>query len=82
MAPRCVALGPKAGWRITRVGGGGERLAQVRVRLSAATRLAEADGYNVHAGVYVPARARATLETLCKYVLAPATCPRPPHRGR
>jgi hypothetical protein len=54
-----VALGPKAGWRITHVGAGGEHLAAVRVPPSEGTLLAETDGYNVHAGVFVPARARA-----------------------
>ena len=39
---------------------------------SPATPLAEADGFNVHAGVVVHARARATLERACKYI------PRPP----
>jgi hypothetical protein len=43
----------------------------VRVPPDAATLLAEADGYNVHAGVFVPARARATLERLCRYMLRP-----------
>jgi len=66
-----VALGPKAGWRITHVGDGGEHVAAVRVPPSAATLLAEADGYNVHAGVFVHARARATLERVCKYILRP-----------
>ena len=54
-----VALGPKAGWRITHVGAGGEHLAAVRVPPSEGTLLAETDGYNVHAGVFVPARAHA-----------------------
>jgi hypothetical protein len=66
-----IALGPKAGWRITRVGAGGPHLATVRVPPSLATLLAEADGYNVHAGVFVPAYARGALERLCRYILRP-----------
>ena len=69
-----VALGPKAGWRITHVGAGGPHTAAVRVPPSAATLLAEADGYNVHAGVFVHARARPTLERVCKYILRPPLC--------
>ena len=65
-----VALGPKAGWRITHVGAGAEHRASVRVPPSAATLLAEADGFNVHAGasgcLCVHARARATLERVCE----------------
>ena len=50
-------------------------MAAVRVPPSAATLLAEADGFNVHAGasgcLCVHARARATLECVCKYILRP-----------
>jgi hypothetical protein len=67
-----VALGPKAGWRIARVGAGGASPAAVRVPASAAELLADKDGYNVHAGTYVPAHARDELERLCRYILRPA----------
>jgi hypothetical protein len=66
-----IALGPKAGWRITHVGAGGPHLAPVRVPPSEGTLLAEADGFNVHAGVFVPAYARGALERLCRYILRP-----------
>jgi hypothetical protein len=59
-----VALGPKAGWKIARVGAGGASPAAVRVPPSASELLADKDGYNVHAGTYVPAHARDKLERL------------------
>jgi hypothetical protein len=67
-----VALGPKAGWKIARAGAGGASPAAVRVPASASERLADKDGYNVHAGTYVPAHARDKLERLCRYILRTA----------
>ena len=61
-----IALGPKRGWRVGRVG-------DEPVLLGARRGLcAEAEGYNVHAEVRVGAGDRPGLERLCRYLLRPA----------
>jgi hypothetical protein len=59
-----IAVGPRAGWRVLRVGG-------VPVALPPIGQCTDADGYNLHAGVQVPAGQRERLLSLCKYMLRP-----------
>jgi hypothetical protein len=59
-----IAVGPRAGWRVLRVGG-------VPVSLPPTGLCADADGDNLHAGVHVPAGQRGRLLSLCRYVLRP-----------
>jgi hypothetical protein len=61
-----IALGPKAGWRVARVGG-----APVLLAPSARGLCAEADGYNVQAAVRIDEADRSGLERLCRYILRP-----------
>jgi hypothetical protein len=63
-----IALGPRAGARVWRVGGDPEA---PRV-LSTAPRHAHLDGFDLHANVDAPAADRARLEQLCRYLLRPA----------
>ena len=60
-----VAVGPRAGCRVRRTQrlGGRER--------ALPPRCAACAGYNLHAGVAVPARDREGLERLARYVLRP-----------
>lgn len=60
-----IALGPRAGWRVERLGGEEVRLAPLGVLC------AEAEGFNVHAGVRVIAGRRERLRALCRYLLRP-----------
>ena len=65
---RRVALGPRAGARVWRVG---DELDAPRW-LSTAPRHAYLAGFDLHANVAVPAADRARLEQLCRYLLRPA----------
>jgi hypothetical protein len=64
-----IATGPKAGWRVRRVGG-------QPVLLPPAERYlcADADGFNVHAHTSVGAGHKQERERLCRYILRPALC--------
>jgi len=62
------AIGPHRGQPVPRLRG--ERNDKPRARRKG--RLcAEADGFNLHAGVYVPSWARRQLEQLCTYIARP-----------
>lgn len=61
-----VALGPRAGARVRRVGSDGDGGAVVR-----GPRQAHLEGFDLHANVWVPANDRAGLERLCRYILRP-----------
>lgn len=63
-----IALGPRAGWRVERVGAEEVRMAPLGILC------AEADGFNVHAGVRVIAGRRTRLKALCRYLLRPPLC--------
>jgi hypothetical protein len=63
-----VALGPRAGARVWRVGNDPDA-AWVR---SNASRHAQRAGFDLHANVAVPAADRTRLEQLCRYLLRPA----------
>lgn len=60
-----IALGPRAGWRVERIGDEPVQVAPCGA-LSA-----EAEGFNVHAGVRVIAGRRERLRVLCRYLLRP-----------
>jgi hypothetical protein len=60
-----AALGPRAGRRARRV----QRLGGRLVRLP--PRCATIDGFNLHAGVIVPASDRKGLERICRYLARP-----------
>ena len=60
-----AALGPRAGRRARRV----QRLGGRVVRLP--PRCATIDGFNLHAGVIVPASDRKGLERICRYLARP-----------
>ena len=64
-----IALGPKAGWRVRRMG-------DHPVLLPPGERYlcADADGFNVHAHTSVGAAHKAERERLCRYILRPALC--------
>jgi hypothetical protein len=63
-----VALGPRAGARVWRVGGDPD----APWTLSATPRHAHLAGFDLHANVEVPASDRRRLEQLCRYLLRPA----------
>jgi len=63
-----IALGPRAGGRVWRVGADPDA-PWVR---STAPRHAHLAGFDLHANVEVPAADRARLEQLCRYLLRPA----------
>jgi len=63
-----IALGPRAGARVWRVGGDPD----APWVLSTAPRHAHLDGFDLHANVEAPAADRARLEQLCRYLLRPA----------
>ena len=63
-----VALGPRAGRRVWRVGDEPD----APWMLSKAPRHAHIAGFDLHANVAVPAADRARLEQLCRYLLRPA----------
>lgn len=62
-----VALGPRAGARVRRLGDE-PHLAHV---ISRGPRQAQLDGFDRHANVWVPPNNRARLEQLCRYLLRP-----------
>jgi hypothetical protein len=64
-----IALGPKAGWRVTRLGGHPVLLPPGPRHLCA-----DSDGFNLHAHTHVGAGKRDELERLCRYILRPALC--------
>jgi hypothetical protein len=63
-----IALGPRAGARVWRLGDEPE----APWVLSAVRRHAHLAGFDLHANVAVPAADRARLEQLCRYLLRPA----------
>ena len=63
-----IALGPRAGARVWRVGDDPD----APWVLSTAPRHAHLAGFDLHANVAVPASDRARLEQLCRYLLRPA----------
>jgi putative transposase/transposase-like zinc-binding protein len=62
-----VALGPRAGARVRRLGGARDTAA-VTCR---GPRQAHLEGFDLHANVWVSANDRAGVERLCRYVLRP-----------
>jgi hypothetical protein len=62
-----VALGPRAGARVRRLGGEPD-LGHAALR---GPRQAQLDGFELHANVWVPPTDRARLEQLCRYLLRP-----------
>ena len=62
-----VALGPRAGARVRRLGDEPD-LGHVASR---GPRQAQLDGFDLHANVWVPPNDRARLEQLCRYLLRP-----------
>jgi Putative transposase len=65
---RVGVIGPAAGRALRRPG----RRAHVELAAVAKRRCAEVDGFSLHADVCVPARDRAQLERLVRYVARPA----------
>jgi hypothetical protein len=65
---RRIALGRRAGGRVWRLG----EEPDAPWVVSNAPRHAHLDGFDLHANVAVPARDRARLEQLCRYLLRPA----------
>jgi hypothetical protein len=63
-----IALGRRAGGRVWRLG----EEPDAPWVVSNAPRHAHLDGFDLHANVAVPARDRARLEQLCRYLLRPA----------
>jgi hypothetical protein len=61
-----VALGPRAGARVRRLGDGPTAATGAR-----GPRQAHVEGFNLHANVWVGAHDRARLEQLCRYLLRP-----------
>ena len=62
-----VALGPRAGARVRRLG----REVEVEDVRSRGPRQAHVEGFDLHANVWVPANDRPGLEGLCRYMLRP-----------
>jgi Putative transposase len=62
-----VALGPRAGARVRRLGDARDTAAVT----SRGPRQAHLDGFDLHANVWVSANGRAGVERLCRYVLRP-----------
>jgi hypothetical protein len=62
-----VALGPRAGARVRRVGDARDTAAVT----SRGARQAHLEGFDLHANVRVAANDRAGLERLCRYILRP-----------
>ncbi len=62
-----LALGPRAGARIARYGSPPEEVTPVTL----GPCHANVDGFDLHAGIVVPARQRERLERLCCYTLRP-----------
>jgi hypothetical protein len=63
-----IAVGPRAGQRVIRVG---DRVDPELVASGQASRCVSIAGISLHADVCVPARDRARLERLCRYVARP-----------
>jgi Putative transposase len=66
-----IALGPRAGRRVWRVG----EEPDARWVLSSPRRHAHIAGFDLHANLAVPAADRARLEQLCRYLLRPPVAP-------
>jgi hypothetical protein len=64
-----IAFGPRAGGEVRRCGASPELAALARIRRGPCH--AQSNGYDLHAGVVVPAGDRTRLERLCRYVLRP-----------
>ena len=62
-----VALGPRAGARVRRLGDARDTTTVT----SRGLRQAHLDGFDLHANVWVPAHDRAGVERLCRYILRP-----------
>jgi putative transposase len=62
-----VALGPRAGARVRRLGDE-PHLGHI---ISRGPRQAQLDGFDLHANVWIPPQNRARLERLCRYLLRP-----------
>jgi len=62
-----VALGPRAGARVRRLGDARD----TAIVTSRGPRQAHLDGFDLHANVWVSANDRAGVERLCRYVLRP-----------
>jgi putative transposase len=62
-----VALGPRAGARVRRLGDEPD----LGHATSRGPRQAQLDGFDLHANVWVPPNNRARLEHLCRYLLRP-----------
>ena len=62
-----VALGPRAGARVRRLG----EAPDTATVISRGPRQAHLDGFDLHANVWVSAHDRAGVERLCRYVLRP-----------
>jgi hypothetical protein len=63
-----IATGPRAGKRVVCLG---DRIEPEALPFSTGERCASVGGVSVHANVSVPARDRARLERLCRYVARP-----------
>jgi hypothetical protein len=63
----CVALGPRSGARVGRLGDAADR----GLVTSRGPRQAQLEGFDLHANVWVPRNDRARLEQLCRYLLRP-----------
>ena len=63
-----VATGPRGGRRVLRLG---DRIEAEELPFSEGERCASVAGVSLHANVAVPARDRARLERLCRYVARP-----------
>jgi Transposase zinc-binding domain/Putative transposase len=63
----CVALGPRAGARVRRLGDAPD----LGLVTSRGPRQAQLEGFDLHANVWVPRNDRARLEQLCRYLLRP-----------
>jgi hypothetical protein len=66
---RRIATGPRAGRRVERQG---DRIDVDALPRLSGPRCASASGVSLHANVTIPARDRARLERLCRYVARPA----------
>ena len=64
-----VALGPRAGARVRRLGDARD----TETVTSRGPRQAHLEGFDLHANVWVSANDRAGLERLCRYILRPTT---------
>jgi len=65
-----VALGPRAGWPVMRIGND----PNAPWVTSRGRRQAHLEGFDLHANVAVPSHDRKGLEQLCRYLLRPPIC--------